>query len=585
MDFCSDISVIPQFKGTCWFNAILMSSFYSQEMRKLMIKQSKTWNKNDNLFKFFKTILKNSYDVKEKKNLELFHKIKPELLLLQILNIYDKKLFKKIFLHNFKKGWVPLYISLFLKYLGLNVLDITYINDNKILLNFFKKINNYLLIKKIDEIDYNIEFEEINNKIINIPDVLIFNTYKIYYEKIYDYLFINNSYYNVYNSKSYNLNKEHFQELLDFKDTITFQGTIYKLDSVLLENYNKLDNNHAIAGITCNNNKYVYNGWNSKTYDPSYKNNGNNLPCSLMRYDWNLNEDKEFCLNTKECKLDTITDIKELCFSFNKGNRTLIYIKINEEKTESITTPSLNNFSNLNARDIIIDNYNINNLSLEEIINKLKEFDYILLSSFSLDLLREILIKYYLDLNFNSSLNKKDIEYFTKLEINNFNTDEIILINDKYYLKKILFYYLFILNLKNIDIDIEIIKQIFLYYFNNNSITNIYRDYFNMGLFSVLKEKIAKDFYKPKLSLNSKLLETLIPKLFKEEFISLYLTDKKLNLDELIEYLKLNLKNVYIKIKFSQLNLLPKMSSIEEIIEYLNKEYRVKGGKKLKRYI
>ena len=46
MDFCSDISVIPQFKGTCWFNVILMSCFYSQEMRKLMIN------------KFLKTILK-----------------------------------------------------------------------------------------------------------------------------------------------------------------------------------------------------------------------------------------------------------------------------------------------------------------------------------------------------------------------------------------------------------------------------------------------------------------------------------------------------------------------------------------------
>ena len=52
MDFCSDISVIPQFQGTCWFNAILMSCFYSQEMRKLMIKQSKTWDKRNNFFKF-----------------------------------------------------------------------------------------------------------------------------------------------------------------------------------------------------------------------------------------------------------------------------------------------------------------------------------------------------------------------------------------------------------------------------------------------------------------------------------------------------------------------------------------------------
>ena len=125
MDFCSDISVIPQFEGTCWFNAILMSCFYSQEMRKLMIKQSKNWDKRNNFFKFLKTILKNSYDVREKKNLKLFHKIVPELLLYKMLNMYDIKL-KENILKNKRFGWHTQYISLFLKYLGINVLDITY---------------------------------------------------------------------------------------------------------------------------------------------------------------------------------------------------------------------------------------------------------------------------------------------------------------------------------------------------------------------------------------------------------------------------------------------------------------------------
>lgn len=45
-DFCTDISIIPQFKNHTWFNAILMVSLYSQAMRKLMInKVSKTWKK------------------------------------------------------------------------------------------------------------------------------------------------------------------------------------------------------------------------------------------------------------------------------------------------------------------------------------------------------------------------------------------------------------------------------------------------------------------------------------------------------------------------------------------------------------
>ncbi len=31
-DKCLDLSVIPQFEGTCWFNAILMIALYSQNL-------------------------------------------------------------------------------------------------------------------------------------------------------------------------------------------------------------------------------------------------------------------------------------------------------------------------------------------------------------------------------------------------------------------------------------------------------------------------------------------------------------------------------------------------------------------------
>ncbi len=68
MNHCLNIAVIPQFRETCWFNAILMSCFYSQGLRKLMI------NKKDNLSKFIRQIIRNSYN---KENLKLFNKIKP----------------------------------------------------------------------------------------------------------------------------------------------------------------------------------------------------------------------------------------------------------------------------------------------------------------------------------------------------------------------------------------------------------------------------------------------------------------------------------------------------------------------------
>ena len=44
---CLNLSVIPQFGGTCWFNAILMIALYSQLTRKIVIKSSKTWDKTN----------------------------------------------------------------------------------------------------------------------------------------------------------------------------------------------------------------------------------------------------------------------------------------------------------------------------------------------------------------------------------------------------------------------------------------------------------------------------------------------------------------------------------------------------------
>ena len=93
-NFCNDIALIPQFDSTCWFNAILMSCFYSQKMRELMIKKvSKTWD-NSSLFKLFKTIIKNNYNTDAKDKLEkLYDKIKPEIILLKTLTKFNPELF------------------------------------------------------------------------------------------------------------------------------------------------------------------------------------------------------------------------------------------------------------------------------------------------------------------------------------------------------------------------------------------------------------------------------------------------------------------------------------------------------------
>jgi len=115
-------------------------------------------------------------------------------------------------------------------------------------------------------------------------------------------------------------------------EKITYHGSEYKLDSVILSNYNiRKNHGHAIAGITCKSKKYIYNGWTRTSMDPVMANTRitRNIPCELMPYNWNIQKDNDFCLNTKKCIPDIIEFFNDdkLCFNFDTGNRILIYIR------------------------------------------------------------------------------------------------------------------------------------------------------------------------------------------------------------------------------------------------------------------
>ena len=59
------------------------------------------------------------------------------------------------------------------------------------------------------------------------------------------------------------------------------------------------------------------------------------IPCELMKYNWNISNANEFCLNPKKCILDKINP-KDLCFSFNKGRRCIIYVTKNIKTQEKL---------------------------------------------------------------------------------------------------------------------------------------------------------------------------------------------------------------------------------------------------------
>ena len=102
--FCEELKVIPQYVGSCWFNAFLMVLLYSFNARKAMIRASKKWNKSSKLLNIFKTILKKNYN--DPSIAEYYRQIKPELILFKFLKEYApdiEKIIKKKFLLWAKK--------------------------------------------------------------------------------------------------------------------------------------------------------------------------------------------------------------------------------------------------------------------------------------------------------------------------------------------------------------------------------------------------------------------------------------------------------------------------------------------------
>jgi len=142
---CLNISVIPQFRGTYWFNAILMISLYSQNVRKILIKVSKKWNKSNSFLMILKTILIKYYDNQPEKVQAFYNKIRPEIIMFKMIKMMDDKEIINYWKQNNKNKFATYFAWSAQEFLNINVLDITYLN-NKYYLNlekeFIIKYNN-----------------------------------------------------------------------------------------------------------------------------------------------------------------------------------------------------------------------------------------------------------------------------------------------------------------------------------------------------------------------------------------------------------------------------------------------------------
>ena len=360
---CDIKEIIPQSYdlGICWFNSILTICLYSQGCRNVLIEVSDTWDKKNKILMILKKFLYKYYYKNENEIRNFFKKLSPEFLLLEFLRTFDidfLELNKRNIHHVLYEGWYLIYIIIIFKALQIDYKDII-ITDKYKYENVLEFININLILNKL-KIEKQIEVK--NSPVLPNIIVLSHKNQNIFFNNIFENdkeLFENNLFISEYDDT--NLNEEFIYE--DVK---------YKLDSCIIRNYNN-NKGHIIAGITCNNKRYVYDGLMGK----KQKN-----PCKLYEFDWNININNSFIIRPDGmCDLeDDIINNKsdeefysnQSIFSFNKGAKLLIYVredyynKINNQELEiSITTP----FIDKNELLDYIYNYN----DLETLVKKLKK--------------------------------------------------------------------------------------------------------------------------------------------------------------------------------------------------------------------
>jgi len=331
-DKCKNVIAIPQSYdvGSCWFNTLLMSLLYSQNSRKLLLNDNylATRPASDKTSKILNQLLRKNY-INHENSYDYFKYMRPEKILKYLNIIQDENFYKE----KLKHGYDPrMFIHHFIKKIGKSSIHIDLYNNQ--LYGNFNLIYGHLEYQgrflNADKL-YNLRRADFRTD----PDYIIVNPLQPQendgeYEKMFYTSIRFNPGLNILDRLNLDNIGIRTDGIISLEDKITYDGETYILDSYILGNYNgRTAGGHVITGITCNNNRYVYNGWLRDVRDDIKQGlNPKILPCELMKYKWNPNDPNSFCLNIKTCKLDAVRDpIKDLCFSFNSGLRCLIYVR------------------------------------------------------------------------------------------------------------------------------------------------------------------------------------------------------------------------------------------------------------------
>ena len=348
-DVCKRVVTIPQADNSnvCWFNAIIMALLYSQHSRNVLLNGKNSLSeRKDKISKILHQILTRQF-IKNEYEEDYFKYMRIEKIL-KYLDLFPNKESLDIVLQRGYNSSLP--IHKFINKLGKTSLNLNvyrgelYGNLNLLFENIdiFKKAENTQA--KALEIQQEIlkQVKTITaSNFTNNPDYIVVNTIDheipLNKQSLYNSLFIEtisllkrNRLIQTISLNTYEISTLGIRTL---EDKILYNGDTYILDSCILGNFNKVGTvGHAISGITCNNNRYVYNG--------TFRHRGTlanphvitkRAQCDLMKFDWNIRTENKFCLNPRICDIYLTEEIPadNLCFSFDKGARTMIYVKKN----------------------------------------------------------------------------------------------------------------------------------------------------------------------------------------------------------------------------------------------------------------
>ena len=336
MPTCEEIAVFPQFPGqpTCWFNAIVMVAMFSQHSRNMILANEDKWSTMSTAIKkLFKRFLcektrstDHAFFVKMDPDslLQHLHKENPREFYIHTATGHDTLLYlprfydflgarKSIhFVANVVRGKVDMYVQ------GVNdetVLSQTEDGKFKQKLNF-AKIWNHIFTKN----EFRGEYDYFTLRVMSSPDLVLSALMKLSQFSM---------------RRGAPVIKGVPLSTLISDDPFVLGDGRYVLDSVIwgseISSLQCLRRLHAIAGVTCDSVRYVYNGY-AMRHHPTHP---------LYTFDWV--KDKS-CIAVQGMwgkdgfvKCEDALSTKELRFRADQGIRT--YIFVNERYASSASPP------------------------------------------------------------------------------------------------------------------------------------------------------------------------------------------------------------------------------------------------------